>query len=88
MLSLFFFKTIDMLVFQEIKTIEKENNCRRLVAKQLAFILLDKYYVIIFQEHLLSLKCLDSNQKDRDACDVYFENYKVCKKFWVIQIIF
>lgn len=35
-----------------------------------------------YKEHLLSLKCLDSNQIDRNACEVYFVNYKNCKEFW------
>ncbi|EFN67043.1 Coiled-coil-helix-coiled-coil-helix domain-containing protein 7 [Camponotus floridanus] len=35
-----------------------------------------------YKEHLLSLKCLDSNQKERQACEVYFKNYKNCKQFW------
>ncbi|XP_072745776.1 coiled-coil-helix-coiled-coil-helix domain-containing protein 7 [Anoplolepis gracilipes] len=35
-----------------------------------------------YKEHLLSLKCLDSNQKEREACEVYFVNYRNCKEFW------
>ncbi|KAL6426608.1 hypothetical protein ACFW04_009187 [Cataglyphis niger] len=35
-----------------------------------------------YKEHLLSLKCLDSNQEERQACEVYFINYKNCKDFW------
>lgn len=35
-----------------------------------------------YKEHLLSLKCLDFNQKERQACEVYFKNYKNCKEFW------
>ncbi|XP_034942728.1 coiled-coil-helix-coiled-coil-helix domain-containing protein 7 [Chelonus insularis] len=34
------------------------------------------------KEHYLSLKCLDDNQYDHDACLWYFENYKNCKGFW------
>nr|XP_012214835.1 PREDICTED: coiled-coil-helix-coiled-coil-helix domain-containing protein 7 [Linepithema humile] len=34
------------------------------------------------KEHLLSLKCLDSNQETRSACEVYFVNYRNCKDFW------
>ncbi|XP_029156179.1 coiled-coil-helix-coiled-coil-helix domain-containing protein 7-like, partial [Nylanderia fulva] len=36
-----------------------------------------------YKEHLLSLKCLDTNQENRKACEVYFVNYKNCKEFWV-----
>ncbi|XP_071644700.1 coiled-coil-helix-coiled-coil-helix domain-containing protein 7 isoform X1 [Temnothorax longispinosus] len=35
-----------------------------------------------YKEHLQSLRCLDSNQKDRNACEPYFLNYKNCKNFW------
>ncbi|XP_011883322.1 PREDICTED: coiled-coil-helix-coiled-coil-helix domain-containing protein 7 [Vollenhovia emeryi] len=35
-----------------------------------------------YKEHLQSLRCLDSNQTDRSACEPYFVNYKNCKKFW------
>ncbi|XP_003741493.1 coiled-coil-helix-coiled-coil-helix domain-containing protein 7 [Galendromus occidentalis] len=34
------------------------------------------------KESELSLECLFRNSDDRDKCHVYFENYKVCKKFW------
>lgn len=36
-----------------------------------------------YKEHLLSLKCLDSNQKKQNLCEVYFVNYKNCKDFWL-----
>lgn len=45
------------------------------------------YLSIFFKEHLLSLKCLDSNQEERQACEVYFINYKNCKEFWVSSIL-
>ncbi|XP_012542755.1 coiled-coil-helix-coiled-coil-helix domain-containing protein 7 [Monomorium pharaonis] len=35
-----------------------------------------------YKEHLLSLKCLDSNQADRNLCEPYFLNYKNCRNFW------
>ncbi|RLU26826.1 hypothetical protein DMN91_000623 [Ooceraea biroi] len=35
-----------------------------------------------YKEHLLSLKCLNSNQGQHKLCEVYFINYKNCKKFW------
>ncbi|KAL0111366.1 hypothetical protein PUN28_012928 [Cardiocondyla obscurior] len=35
-----------------------------------------------YKEHLLSLRCLDSNQTDRNECKLYFQNYNNCKKFW------
>ncbi|XP_025154228.1 coiled-coil-helix-coiled-coil-helix domain-containing protein 7 isoform X2 [Harpegnathos saltator] len=33
-------------------------------------------------EQILSLKCLDSHQNDRNVCDLYFTNYKNCRRFW------
>lgn len=35
-----------------------------------------------YKEHLLSLRCLDSNQKNHNVCEPYFYNYKNCKSFW------
>ncbi|XP_025995741.1 coiled-coil-helix-coiled-coil-helix domain-containing protein 7 isoform X1 [Solenopsis invicta] len=35
-----------------------------------------------YKEHLQSLRCLESNQADRNACEPYFLNYKNCKNFW------
>ncbi|CAH1404968.1 unnamed protein product [Nezara viridula] len=35
-----------------------------------------------FQEQNLSLKCIDDNNYDLDKCQLFFENYKNCKKFW------
>lgn len=35
-----------------------------------------------YKEHLLSLKCLETNQKDQNTCELYFLNYKSCKDFW------
>ncbi|XP_015520617.2 coiled-coil-helix-coiled-coil-helix domain-containing protein 7 [Neodiprion lecontei] len=34
------------------------------------------------KEHHLSLKCLNENNADHDACTLYFMNYKNCKDFW------
>ncbi|XP_025154230.1 coiled-coil-helix-coiled-coil-helix domain-containing protein 7 isoform X4 [Harpegnathos saltator] len=31
-----------------------------------------------YKEQILSLKCLDSHQNDRNVCDLYFTNYKNC----------
>ncbi|KAI4489488.1 hypothetical protein M0802_011100 [Mischocyttarus mexicanus] len=35
-----------------------------------------------FKEYNLSLKCLDNNFYDNDACKKYFENYRNCQDFW------
>lgn len=29
------------------------------------------------------MKCLDANHYDKDQCQLYFDNYNVCMKFWV-----
>ncbi|XP_076652976.1 coiled-coil-helix-coiled-coil-helix domain-containing protein 7 [Halictus rubicundus] len=34
------------------------------------------------QEHLMSLQCLDNNSYVHSRCEPFFENYKICKKFW------
>ncbi|XP_008544557.1 coiled-coil-helix-coiled-coil-helix domain-containing protein 7 [Microplitis demolitor] len=35
------------------------------------------------KEHRLSLKCIADNYENKnEACAVYFDNYKACKKFW------
>ncbi|XP_018006490.1 coiled-coil-helix-coiled-coil-helix domain-containing protein 7 [Hyalella azteca] len=34
------------------------------------------------KEHNLTHQCLDRNNFDHAICRAYFENYKVCKKFW------
>ncbi|XP_063218027.1 coiled-coil-helix-coiled-coil-helix domain-containing protein 7 [Bacillus rossius redtenbacheri] len=34
------------------------------------------------KEHRLSLKCLDDNSYDKEKCEIFFANYKVCKAFW------
>ncbi|XP_046738585.1 coiled-coil-helix-coiled-coil-helix domain-containing protein 7 [Diprion similis] len=34
------------------------------------------------KEHHLSLKCLNDNNADHDACSLHFINYKNCKDFW------
>ncbi|KAL6258768.1 hypothetical protein P5V15_010716 [Pogonomyrmex californicus] len=35
-----------------------------------------------YKEHLLSLKCLEANQKEHNECELYFQNYKNCRNFW------
>ncbi|XP_014467220.1 PREDICTED: coiled-coil-helix-coiled-coil-helix domain-containing protein 7 [Dinoponera quadriceps] len=35
-----------------------------------------------YQEQLLSLKCLDLHQDNRNECKIYFTNYNNCSKFW------
>ncbi|KYQ51968.1 Coiled-coil-helix-coiled-coil-helix domain-containing protein 7 [Trachymyrmex zeteki] len=36
-----------------------------------------------YKEHLMSLKCLNSNpDKTENPCELYFINYKNCKDFW------
>ncbi|KDN43918.1 hypothetical protein K437DRAFT_225307 [Tilletiaria anomala UBC 951] len=32
-----------------------------------------------------SMKCLEDNSYDRSKCTEMFENYKECKKAWVLQ---
>ncbi|XP_047358117.1 coiled-coil-helix-coiled-coil-helix domain-containing protein 7 isoform X2 [Vespa velutina] len=34
------------------------------------------------KEHDLSLQCLSDNNYIRDACQDYFQNYRICQKFW------
>ncbi|KAG8315052.1 Coiled-coil-helix-coiled-coil-helix domain-containing protein 7 [Homalodisca vitripennis] len=34
------------------------------------------------KEHRASLKCLDKNGYDKDACGNYFANYRACMGFW------
>ncbi|XP_032680464.1 coiled-coil-helix-coiled-coil-helix domain-containing protein 7 [Odontomachus brunneus] len=34
-----------------------------------------------YKEQILSLKCLDSHN-NHDECELYFTNYKNCRKFW------
>ncbi|XP_043673535.1 coiled-coil-helix-coiled-coil-helix domain-containing protein 7 [Vespula pensylvanica] len=34
------------------------------------------------KEYDLSLECLSNNNYIRDACQAYFNNYKICQKFW------
>ncbi|XP_065359589.1 coiled-coil-helix-coiled-coil-helix domain-containing protein 7 [Calliphora vicina] len=34
------------------------------------------------KEQELSYKCLSKSNYDREACEVYFANYKNCKDFW------
>jgi cytochrome c oxidase assembly protein subunit 23 len=34
-------------------------------------------------EARLSMKCLNDNGFDKNACRVHFENYKACKTFWM-----
>ncbi|XP_076300702.1 coiled-coil-helix-coiled-coil-helix domain-containing protein 7 [Lasioglossum baleicum] len=34
------------------------------------------------QEHFMSLKCLDNNNYVQKRCEPFFENYRLCKKFW------
>ncbi|CAG9131620.1 unnamed protein product [Plutella xylostella] len=29
-----------------------------------------------------SYNCLDKNNYDHEKCQVYFDNYNICKKFW------
>ncbi|KAL1420705.1 hypothetical protein MTO96_004444 [Rhipicephalus appendiculatus] len=36
-----------------------------------------------FKEQKLSMKCLEDNGYDYDRCQVYFENFKACKGFWL-----
>ncbi|XP_076180135.1 coiled-coil-helix-coiled-coil-helix domain-containing protein 7 isoform X3 [Ptiloglossa arizonensis] len=36
------------------------------------------------KEHNLSLMCLDKNDYKPENCEVYFQNYNNCKKFWEI----
>ncbi|XP_076180134.1 uncharacterized protein LOC143153140 isoform X2 [Ptiloglossa arizonensis] len=36
------------------------------------------------KEHNLSLMCLDKNDYKPENCEVYFQNYNNCKKFWVV----
>lgn len=38
----------------------------------------------IFQEYNISGKCLEDNKYEVNNCIMQFENYKLCKKFWVI----
>lgn len=32
-----------------------------------------------------SMKCLDKNNYNRDACTEFFRNYRECKKTWLDQ---
>ena len=32
---------------------------------------------------LLCLKCLDQNNIDKSKCQIYFDNFKNCKTFWM-----
>lgn len=34
------------------------------------------------EESILSMECLKRNQDDKDRCELYFENYRLCRKFW------
>lgn len=34
------------------------------------------------EESIESLKCLEHNQQNRNACEIYFKNYRSCSKFW------
>lgn len=34
------------------------------------------------EESIQSMECLKRNQDDRDRCELYFENYRLCRKFW------
>ncbi|XP_049880274.1 coiled-coil-helix-coiled-coil-helix domain-containing protein 7 [Pectinophora gossypiella] len=34
------------------------------------------------KEQEQSYHCLNKNNFDQDKCDVYFDNYNTCKKFW------
>lgn len=42
----------------------------------------------IFQEYNISGKCLEDNKYEVNNCIMQFENYKLCKKFWVIVHIY
>lgn len=62
---------------------EKDNPCLKVCLTQK-----DKYcpsivYFLVSQEQELSYKCLNKNNFNREACEVYFANYKNCKDFWV-----
>ena len=35
-----------------------------------------------FNEHKISMKCLNDNAYDYDKCQDSFDNYSSCKKFW------
>ncbi|XP_017881881.1 coiled-coil-helix-coiled-coil-helix domain-containing protein 7 [Ceratina calcarata] len=35
-----------------------------------------------YKESLISAQCLERNQYDYTLCEVQFENYRVCKRFW------
>lgn len=35
------------------------------------------------KEQRLSYKCLSDNDYDKEKCQLQFENYKMCKRFWV-----
>lgn len=43
---------------------------------------------IIFQEYNISGKCLEDNKYEANNCIMQFENYKLCRKFWVIVHIY
>lgn len=43
---------------------------------------------IIFQEYNISSKCLEDNKYEANNCTMQFENYRLCKKFWVIVYIY
>lgn len=62
---------------------EENNPCLKVGIKKNN--ILNKKYIteFIFQEHNLSLKCLNDNNYKHDACEAHFENYKQCKAFWV-----
>ncbi|KAG7196827.1 hypothetical protein KM043_016612 [Ampulex compressa] len=34
------------------------------------------------KEYNRSLKCLEQNMKNKDACSIYFNSYKMCRRFW------
>ncbi|XP_008212753.1 coiled-coil-helix-coiled-coil-helix domain-containing protein 7 [Nasonia vitripennis] len=35
------------------------------------------------KEQELTYKCLDEHKYDDDACKLHFDNYKICKSFWL-----
>lgn len=39
--------------------------------------------IYILQEQEKSYECLNKNGFDQKKCEVYFDNYNTCKKFWV-----
>ncbi|XP_078042183.1 coiled-coil-helix-coiled-coil-helix domain-containing protein 7 isoform X2 [Augochlora pura] len=38
------------------------------------------------EEHLMSMKCLSNNDYVQLRCEPYFDNYRLCKKFWSVVV--